>query len=246
MKVAILSDIHSNVFALKAVIKDAKNKGVTKFINLGDTLYGPIEPKKTYKLLKTENFVHICGNQDRQIYEAQDEEIYSNPTMEFILDNLGKKPLKWMKDLPSTNIYNNEIFLCHGSPYDDLTYLLEDVNNGSNKLRNENEIIKLLKNNHYKIILCGHSHIPRLVELRTGQLIINPGSVGLQAYSDDLPKHKIENFNSYASYVILEKKEKDYNVEFLRIAYKKNKAIKKAKKRDRLDWAYALKYGRSK
>ncbi len=46
MKVAILSDIHSNVFALKAVIKDAKNKGVTKFINLGDTLYGPIEPKK--------------------------------------------------------------------------------------------------------------------------------------------------------------------------------------------------------
>ncbi len=63
--------------------------------------------------------------------------------MEFILDNLGKKPLKWMKDLPSTNIYNNEIFLCHGSPYDDLTYLLEDVNNGTNKLRNENEIIKL-------------------------------------------------------------------------------------------------------
>ncbi len=52
MKVAILSDIHSNVFALKAVIKDAKNKGVTKFINLGDTLYGPIEPKKTYKFLK--------------------------------------------------------------------------------------------------------------------------------------------------------------------------------------------------
>ncbi|WP_230389359.1 metallophosphatase family protein [Vibrio nitrifigilis] len=43
-KFAILSDIHSNVFALDAVVQDARVKGVTAFINLGDILYGPIAP----------------------------------------------------------------------------------------------------------------------------------------------------------------------------------------------------------
>ncbi|NQY94048.1 MAG: metallophosphoesterase family protein [Campylobacteraceae bacterium] len=246
MKVAILSDIHSNYYALKKVIKDAKSKGVTQFINLGDILYGPIRPKKTYKLLLKENFIHICGNQDRQIFDASKSEIKSNPTMRFILKDLGKKPLKWMKSLPTTYIYDKDIFLCHGTPTDDLTYLLEDVSSGSNILRKENEILKLLLNNKFKIILCGHSHIPRLIELKSGQLIINPGSVGLQAYSDDIPPHKMQNFNSYASYSILEKKDDAYTVEFIRVDYNKEKAINLSLENERLDWAYALKTGKSK
>jgi len=246
MKVAILSDIHSNYYALKKVIKDAKSKGVTQFINLGDILYGPIKPKKTYELLIKENFIHICGNQDRQIFDATKAEIKSNPTMQFILKDLGKKPLKWMKSLPTTYIYDKDIFLCHGTPTDDLIYLLEDVSSGTNVLRKEKEIQKLLLNNKYPIILCGHSHTPRLIELKSGQLIINPGSVGLQAYSDDIPPHKIQNFNSYASYSILEKQNDEYNVEFIRVDYNKNKAIKLALKNNRFDWAYALKTGKSK
>ena len=52
MKIAILADIHSNVFALEAVLADAKSKNVDILINLGDILYGPIAPKATYELLK--------------------------------------------------------------------------------------------------------------------------------------------------------------------------------------------------
>ena len=144
MRVAILSDIHSNYYALKKVIKDAKSKGVTQFINLGDILYGPIKPRKTYELLLKENFIHICGNQDRQIFTASKSEIKSNPTMQFILKDLGEKPLKWMKNLSSTYIYDKNIFLCHGTPTDDLIYLLEDVSSGTNILRKEKEIQQLL------------------------------------------------------------------------------------------------------
>ena len=84
-KFAILSDIHSNIYALKAVVEDARLKGIDTFINLGDILYGPIAPKETYEYLLEQNFITISGNQDRQIYEASKSEIDSNPTMKFIL-----------------------------------------------------------------------------------------------------------------------------------------------------------------
>jgi len=244
MKVAVLSDIHSNVYALKAVIKDAKKRGISKFINLGDTLYGPIKPYKTYKELKKHKFIHICGNQDRQIFDATQEEIDSNPTMQFIIDDISQATLEWMKSHPKTYELNNDVFLCHGAPNDDLTYLLEDIKDETNILRDEKQILELIKDIKQKVILCGHSHTPRMIELSNGQIIINPGSVGLQAYSDDIPKHKIQNFNSYASYAILEKKEDDIKVEFLRVNYKKEKAIKQAKKNHRKDWMHALEFGR--
>ena len=69
-KFGVLSDIHSNIFALKAVVADAQSKGVTTFINLGDILYGPIAPRATYEYLIAQEFISISGNQDRQIYEA--------------------------------------------------------------------------------------------------------------------------------------------------------------------------------
>ena len=76
MKIAILSDIHSNVYALEAVISDAQSRAIDLMINLGDILYGPIAPKATFDLLMKHDFVTICGNQDRQIFEAnQDESI---------------------------------------------------------------------------------------------------------------------------------------------------------------------------
>ncbi|MEO9495335.1 MAG: metallophosphoesterase family protein, partial [Vibrio splendidus] len=65
MKLAILSDIHSNVFALEAVIADVKKHNVDHMVNLADILYGPIAPKATYDLLMEHEFITICGNQDR-------------------------------------------------------------------------------------------------------------------------------------------------------------------------------------
>ena len=97
MRIATLSDIHSNVFALEAVIYDAKKHGVELMLNLGDILYGPIAPKATFDLLREHKFVTIRGNQDRQIYEATQKEIDSNPTMQFILNDLGQAPLDWMR-----------------------------------------------------------------------------------------------------------------------------------------------------
>ena len=81
--IAAISDIHSNVFALEAVLKDIKQRNANQIVNLGDILYGPIAPKATYELLMEyqKDIITIRGNQDRQIYEATTADIDSNPTL---------------------------------------------------------------------------------------------------------------------------------------------------------------------
>ena len=90
MKIAILSDIKSNVYALEEVIKDAKNKQVDVMLNLGDSFYGPIEPRATYDLIRENQFINIMGNEDRKILEASLAQLEENDTLRYVYNNLGK------------------------------------------------------------------------------------------------------------------------------------------------------------
>nr|WP_269809149.1 metallophosphoesterase [Enterovibrio nigricans] len=110
MRIALLSDIHSNVYALDAVLHDVFRENVDVVVNLGDILYGPIEPRATFDLLMENEIVTICGNQDRQIFEAQGEDISSNPTTQFILNDLGSAPLEWMRTLPPVLQFTDDVF----------------------------------------------------------------------------------------------------------------------------------------
>ena len=245
-KFAVISDIHSNVFALKAVVEHAKSQGIDTFINLGDILYGPIAPRLTYDYLRQIKTLTISGNQDRQIYEATTVDIESNPTMAFILDDLGDEPLEWMKQLPSELHIYNEIYACHGTPDNDLVYLLENINSGTPEVRTDSAILKLLNGISTPIILCGHTHTPRCIELSTGQLVINPGSVGLQAYTDNEPiLHSMQNYSSKASYATLFKSAHGvWEISFHKVSYSLSEAISAAEKQGREDWIHFLATGR--
>jgi len=246
MKFAVLSDIHSNVFALDAVIQDIKRHGVDSTVNLGDILYGPIAPRATYELLMEHEFVTISGNQDRQIYQATVAEIDANPTMQFILNDLGSEPLDWMQSLPFDKQLTDDVYLCHGTPTDDLTYLLEDIDTGYARLRSDEKITELLAGKRCEMICCGHTHLPRVVTLNNGQTIVNPGSVGLQAYTDDEPVlHSMENFSPHASYSIIEKINGQWNIEHIHVAYNVAQAVKASQQRQRLDWVHCLTTGRA-
>lgn len=246
VKLAVLSDIHSNAFALQAVLDDISHREVDHVINLGDILYGPIAPFKTYLLLQQHPCVTISGNQDRQIWQASPEDIEANATMAFIHKDLGEEPLEWMMQLPSELQLTDDIYLCHGIPGDDMIYLLEDVSDGRPVLRSQEEILKLIKGNTSSLILCGHTHIPRTVQLETGQLVVNPGSVGLPAYRDDEPcLHSMENYSPHASYAIIEQKKKRWNVEHIRVDYDYATAARLSTQRERGDWAHYLTTGRA-
>ena len=67
MKIALISDVHANFFALQAVVKDAKVKGAQEFWNLGDAVgYSPF-PNETIALLRRLKAKSILGNYDQKI-----------------------------------------------------------------------------------------------------------------------------------------------------------------------------------
>jgi len=244
MKIAILSDIKSNVYALEAVIKDAKSKNVDVMLNLGDSFYGPIAPRATFDLLQDNNFISVCGNEDRGILEASLSQLEENETLKYVYEDLGEEVLFWIQALPFEKFVTPEVYITHGTQHDDSVYMLEDVSNGKAELRNDKAILDLIDDVESKFVLCGHSHTPRCINLSSGQIVMNPGSVGLQAYKAEKPNvHIIENFTADASYIILDVQNEEYNLELVKVSYDYEKAALKAEKNGRADWAYAIRKG---
>jgi predicted phosphodiesterase len=64
-KIDVISDIHNNSWALKSTLNDIENKNVDVIFNLGDSLYGPLDPIGTYNLIIENNIKCISGNEDR-------------------------------------------------------------------------------------------------------------------------------------------------------------------------------------
>ncbi|MFT5097726.1 MAG: putative phosphoesterase [Psychrobacter okhotskensis] len=258
--IAAVSDIHSNVFALEAVLADIKRRDIDQIVNLGDILYGPIAPKDTYALLMAHqnDIITIRGNQDRQIYEATAADIADNATMAFILEDLPKAAVEWMQALPFDYHVSEDVYLCHGSPTDDMVYMLENIETGQPIVRDDADILTLLNSIESAVIICGHTHIPRTVTLSTGQTIVNTGSVGYPAYEDNLPiAHKMQTYSPHASYALIKKcvgaeqgtiqstkQDTSWQVEHIKVPYDYEAAAKFAAMNGREDWAFALRTGR--
>lgn len=241
---AVLSDIHGNIWALEAVLADASQRGLQQCINLGDTAYGPLEPQATVDCLMKLSLFSIQGNQDRMLVEKSGVSV--SPTLEYVLKALTPKRRKWLASQPATLGVGEEIFLCHGTPHSDETSLLEKLSPEGSTLKETSLIRAQLASASQAVILCGHSHIPRIVHLPNGQMIVNPGSVGLPAYSDDSPiVHKMENGSPYARYAILSKTAAGWMVEQIALPYEWRKAAKKARQHGRNDWAEWLESGRA-
>lgn len=245
-RLGIIADLHGNAWALEAVLEDARGKEVTRLVNLGDVFYGPLRPLETHKMLAGIDIaVTISGNVDRLLHEASDEEVRANPTLAFDLQDLGAEPVAWLQTLHATATLDGEIFLCHGTPQSDTTYLLEDISSGHPIVLPEEKIRERLGPVSETVVLCAHSHVPRVVYLSTGQLIVNPGSVGLPAYNQDTPHtHYMESYAPHASYAILEKTARGWNATIRRVAYDWNQAAQQAHSRGREDWARGIATGR--
>jgi diadenosine tetraphosphatase ApaH/serine/threonine PP2A family protein phosphatase len=95
-------------------------------------------------------------------------------------------------------------------------------------------------------VLCGHTHVPRIVALDDGRVIVNPGSVGLPAYTDDTPvPHANQMGAPYARYAVLERRKvaDPWQVSFRVVAYDWGAASKRAADKGRADWARWIKTG---
>src|SRR5579864_4417687 len=114
LRIALIADIHANVWALDAVLADIKKQRVDTMFNLGDILHGALKPHATYERLRAAgDGLTIRGNQDRQIYDATDQDRRKSPTLDYMINDLGDEPIEWLRRLPPTAIFEEEIFLCH-------------------------------------------------------------------------------------------------------------------------------------
>lgn len=179
MRVAVISDIHGNRLALDAVEADIAMHGVDATVNLGDLFAGPVDPVGTADLLIERNYPTVIGNHDRYMLETPDEKIVRIDG--HVRDLLSPVHLAYLRSLPKTLDIEGEVYLCHGTPRSDEEPWLDAWWTGRTvTMPGEAEVTARAEGLDFPVLLCGHTHVPRVVRLRDGRLVVNPGAVGLQ------------------------------------------------------------------
>lgn len=215
MRYAVISDVHANIEALEAVMKDIRKKKIEEIFFLGDAVgYGP-NPNECLELLQDTCKVLLGGNHDWAavgLTEIDYFNEYAAAAIRWTREVLTEKNKSLIETFPIIKDMKKEkVLLVHSTPKEPEAwhYLLTLW---------DAEI-----NFHYfdrRVCILGHSHIPFVIErLPSGEMItyknvarlgkneryiINSGSVGQPRDRD--PR---------ACYIIVD----DDKVEFARIAY---------------------------
>jgi putative phosphoesterase len=243
MRIAAISDIHGNLPALESVMGDITARAVDLVVNLGDHVSGPLWPLETIEILMAQSWIQIAGNHDRALAAPPRDAV--KPSDAFALARLDERQREWIADLSPAAMIDSRVFLCHGNPASDLGYLLDVVEGGLLRLATEREMRPLLAGIGASLVLCGHSHVPRMAEMPDGVVVVNPGSVGLPAYRDEAPEpHIVECGSSHARYAVIDQRDGGCIVDLIAVPYDSRKAAEQARRNGRRDWAVALESGR--
>jgi predicted phosphodiesterase len=255
MKLAIISDIHGNLLALRAVLADIARQGVDQTLNLGDILSGPLQPAETADLLMARGFPTIRGNHERQVLALLAQpgpsgNIDTTTADGYAASKISPSHAAWLQALPVSLALNSDVWLYHGTPGSDLQYWLETVvpgfeqgNGPGVRAATLAEVAERMGSATHPVMLCGHTHVPRLLQCGA-VLVVNPGSVGQPAYDDDHPyPHVVENGAPHARYALLEKTAKGWQVDLRAVPYDHLAQARVAAAHQRPDWAHALATG---
>jgi putative phosphoesterase len=220
VRALVVSDLHSNAEALRAVFKRVRRKKFDTVICLGDFVGYGAHPNKILDTMRTVKArkVFIRGNHDRVASGLGDANGFNNAAKASALwtrDHLSAPNRRFLRDLTQGPLMHRETLLCHGSPYDEDEYVF-----------NVHHAAQVLALYEAPIILFGHTHLPAVfsideqrnvsgfavrtnatVKLEPGlRYLINPGSVGQ-------PRDR----NPESAFMILDTEKR--TVQFFRVAY---------------------------
>ncbi|WP_395400717.1 metallophosphoesterase family protein [Pseudoduganella sp. UC29_106] len=243
MRIAAISDIHGNLWALEAVLADIERRGVDMTVNLGDILSSPLQPRETAERLMPMDLPTISGNHERQVLE--DDPARLSVEDKYAFDHITDEQRDWIRALPKTLRIADDVLLVHGTPGSDVRYFMETVTQEGRRAATHEEVLERAGDVQASLIMCGHTHIPRAFRLDDGRLIVNPGSVGWPAFDDTHPfYHKAENNTPHARYGIFERTPFGWAIEHHAVAYDWNGASEFAARNNNAEWAYLLRTGR--
>jgi putative phosphoesterase len=210
MKIALISDIHANLPALEAVLAHAKSLGIKRYWCLGDLVGFNAFPDEVVTTIRKLKPPCIHGNIDTRVLEMK-QELKQAPFEElpgeispfaWSLLQLTKKNRKFLQHLPEKlkiKAKGYRFLVVHGSPAGNDDPIYNDTS--------DDVLKELLVGVKADILLCGHTHKPFIREV-LGIQVINPGSVGRPIDHD--PR---------ASYVVLNIKKSEVDVDFYRVEY---------------------------
>jgi diadenosine tetraphosphatase ApaH/serine/threonine PP2A family protein phosphatase len=243
MRFAAIADVHGNYLALEAVVADIRAQGIGEIVNLGDMASGPLDAGRTMEALMALDAVHVLGNHDRYLIDRPPEKMgwWDRPAHA----QLDAGHLDWLRSVPPTLVFLDQVFLGHATPDSDEVYWLETVlPDGTVRMASLDAIEKAAQRISQRLILCGHTHIARAVRLGDGRMIVNPGSVGSPGYRDVHPfPHVMEAGTPDARYAILEFKGDAWRVTFRHVPYDHDAMAALASRNGQLELASALATG---
>ena len=232
MKIAILSDIHSNLEAFEAVLFEIEKRKIKKIWHLGDIVgYGP-NPNECIELIKKKKIISLAGNHDLAVVgkiSTFNFNPYATQAIKINSQEITEKNKKFLESLPLNLKLKENIILAHGSIRDPIwEYLLE--------IYQAEENFSLFQE---KVLFVGHSHVPMVFEKRKDKIyqfrfppdkaflkfekdsryIINPGGVG-----------QPRDYNPKASFVIFD--DEFLTLEYHRIEYNYQKTQEKMRRKN--------------
>ena len=207
-KIAIISDIHSNLEALKTTLKDIKERGITKIYCLGDIIAKGTHSHECIELIKENCDIVIRGNCDE--YYSNDIDLENKNELElnritWNRNKLTKEDIKYLKDLPYCYEFymsGRLVRLIHSHPEK-----IDKFVGNIDKLEKLYELFlptsNTISDKKADILIYGHVHTPYFQRIYN-RTIINVGSVGnsLDVFRNDDKDGDIKN-TTLVNYVIL-------------------------------------------
>lgn len=187
MKIAVISDIHSNLEALESVLDEIDRLKIKHVYCCGDIVGFNASAHEVIALLQEREDPIQCvqGNQDFVAATLHNLDWLNQEAREAILwthKQLSKDEKKWLLKLP-LKFHNKDITMWHGSENDLFEGLYPE---------NLNQV-KMPKT---RMLFTGHIHVPFAREVK-GVLVVNPGSVGQPHDKDPRASFAIVDTDTY-------------------------------------------------
>lgn len=187
-RIAIISDVHANLPALEAVVKQLENEKPDLWLCLGDIVgYGP-HPAECVELIKSRNMQCVLGNHDAGVVGKLELDHFRNPNrklIEMTRQMISTEQMEWLGELPFTHEDTElNLLAVHSSPENPQKW---EYLNSAFRVR------QLLTSLSYNFCIAGHTHRPGVVSEAIGvntvkkgyKFFINPGSVGQSRDGDE-------------------------------------------------------------
>ncbi|UQN10611.1 metallophosphoesterase [Deinococcus sp. QL22] len=201
LRIAVISDVHGNAFALEAVLGEVSSESPDLILNLGDQVTGQADPGRAYEQQRSLTAVEVLGSAEPHLNQNDVLNSWLRSQLPFgAVEHLTRLPL-------SAKVAGGQVYACHGAPDDPSGHLMWSWQRGPYLARSAQELRSLVQPLHAGVVLCGHTHREGLTMI-DDTLVVNVGAVGNQVDGD--PR---------ARWALLQQRKGRWSIAFRRVVY---------------------------